>query len=120
MLHALPLREAFVVLVTLVSAAWLRRHELVPPGRRRFGPAAPVLAAFLAAPLLFDPFEPAQIVMSINYPWIGTCAVRGSHRCFNEWKAWFVLLTSTAPPSEPPHTARGTSPPHAPPFVRRC
>lgn len=76
-LIALALRACLLVSLTAASAAWLRWvQRRVPPGPARFIAAAPVMATYLLAPLLFDTAtEVAAVVGSINLPWLSNTVV---------------------------------------------
>ena len=76
-LIALALRACFLVALTAASTAWLRWvQRRVPPGPARFIAAAPVMATYLLAPLLFDTAtEVAAVVGSINLPWLSNTVV---------------------------------------------
>lgn len=75
----LGLREVGCVSLVALTAAYLRwLQRRLPPGVRRLAAALPVVAAFLLAPLLFDPWsEPAHVILAINLPWLSNSAVLG-------------------------------------------
>ncbi len=74
---ALLARQGFLVAFTAASASWLRWvQQRVLPGPARFLAAAPVVAACLCAPLLFDPVtETPALIASINLPWLSNTVV---------------------------------------------
>lgn len=71
-------RIAFLVVFTAAAAAWLCWvQRRVRPGATRCLAAAPVISAFLLAPLLFDPAtETSALIASINLPWLSNTVVR--------------------------------------------
>ncbi|KAL4439034.1 hypothetical protein ABPG77_006971 [Micractinium sp. CCAP 211/92] len=115
-------REAVLVLLTLAAAAYMDAlGARLPPGGRRLAAALPVLAAFFAAPLLYDRVtEPASTVVAINFPWLSNLTVvswamgRGALAQTRPLAGTFAfLLAGAAIPADATSARPGAAPPPA-------